>query len=135
MGGGHLHDQDPMLLDLFFSFRRLHQISDNSDKKRIKEVISEFYQSPSSDITHESIIANRAASPELEPGCQRPKCKKLTGMRFLLIGNFTGTTQESVAKSMEWMGGTILSKSSADTKVLAWGLQGPLVKSCGEAAV
>ena len=115
MGGGRLHHQNPMLLDIYFSFCRLLQISDNTDEKKIKEVISEFYESPSSSITYESIMANRVASPDLEIGCERPECDKLTGMRFLLIGNFKGATQESVAKTIESMGGTILSKSSADT--------------------
>ncbi len=60
-------------------------------------------------------MASRVAAPTSEIECARAKCDKLTGMRFVLIVNFTGKTQERVAKSMESMGGTIESKSSADT--------------------
>ncbi len=116
MGGGQLHNQNPMLLDLFFSFCHLLQITDFQDEKKVKEIINEFHQDIElSSITYESIMHNRVPSPEIEVGAERPKDNLLTGMRFLLLGNFTGTTQEKVMSSLEAMGGTILSKASADT--------------------
>ncbi len=87
------------------------QISDNSDEKTIKKIISEFYQRTSSSTPCESIMANRVASAEMEVGCERPKCDVLTGVRFLLIGNFTGQTQDN---RMEADRAMTLSKPRAD---------------------
>ncbi len=120
MGGGQLHHQNPMLLDLFFSFCRLLQIFDCKDQTKVKDLINNYLdqqcanQEPSIT-TYESIICNRIPSPELEIGAERSSSELLTGMRFVLLGNFAGTTQDKISSSVENMGGTILSKSSAET--------------------
>ncbi len=120
MGGGQLHHQDPMLLDLFFSFCQLLQISDCEDENKFKDVLIAFHQDQSlsgqeQPITYQSIMNNRVPPPEIEIGAERSKNNLLTGMRFLLLGHFTGTTQEKISSSVEAMGGTILSRSSAET--------------------
>ncbi len=93
-GGGQMHNQDPMFLELLFSYCKFLKLAGSKREdlaiiqKQAEEVVNgiqlEEVRSPTyTDICQKTSHASRIAVNELR---ERPLC----GMRFLVVGLYTG---------------------------------------------
>lgn len=122
-GGGNIHNHDPLFLDLYFSFCRLLQLTKVETTLRAlcnacyftvyKQSITE------GDImSYQSICSKQPDDPQLPIGEKIPADRRLLGMRFYIAGTFDrteNTKKDDLEILVAQLGGTILSKSSAET--------------------
>lgn len=134
-GGGTMHSQDPMFLELCFSFCKFLKlaIKPGQDLSTVLEQTSQAIRGmPLSDLPRKSyrdICQTPYCTPTINVGKARPRHSLLSGLRFLVTGSYAGTTAVTAgaertpsvspqAMVEEWireLGGVVIQRGAAES--------------------
>lgn len=117
MGGGQLHHHDPMFLELYFTFCRIHAQNDGdgivASTDRYYEAFYPGQERPTR--TYQDIVSAEKPEAALDIGATRDQNSMLTDLRFVVLGSFGKLTQEKVKQEILQLGGIVLSIDAAHT--------------------
>ena len=120
-GGGRLHNQDPLFLEMFFSFCKF--IKSGKYTRSFLSNAGHFLGGTNPILSYLQISQKSLEFPKIAVGEKRPSSLLLSGLRFYVLGTF-GCLAAAVAgkktiSNLEWwkndIGGTVLTKDNAQT--------------------
>ena len=104
-GGGKLYNPDPLFYEGFFSYCHYLDIVSKHKKIAVSDLFTQLQKQYEPTTTYFEICKNVVKPVIVEIGATRDSCRLLSGLRFHVVGHFSGTTAKALEDTITRLGG------------------------------
>ena len=105
-GGGKLYNPDPLFYEGFFSYCHYLDIVSKHKRIPVSDTFDKLQKQCDQKTTYSEICKNVVKPAIIEIGATRDSSRLLSGLRFHVVGHFTGTTGKAVEDTITRLGGS-----------------------------
>ena len=106
-GGGKLYNPDPSFYEGFFSYCHYLDIVSKHKRIPVSDTFDKLQKQFEQTTTYSEICKNVVKPAIIEIGATRDSSRLLSGLRFHVVGRFTGTTGKAVEDTITRLGGEV----------------------------
>ena len=103
-GGGKLYNLDPLFYENFCSYCHYLDIVLKHKRLPVSDTFNKLQKQFQQTTTHSEICKNVVKPAMIEVGATRDSSRLLRGLRFHVVGQFTGTTGKAVEDTITRLG-------------------------------
>ena len=104
-GGRKLYNPDPLFYEGFFSHCHYLDIVSKHKKIAVSDLFTQLQKQYEPTTTSFEICKNVVNPAIVERGATRDSCRLLSGLRFHVVGHFSGTTAKALEDTITRLGG------------------------------